>query len=144
MLSIVFSLSFIHNSWGYGFDRVVLGNGAVVDVEVASTPAQLARGLMYRESLADGSGMFFVFESEGRHGFWMKNMEFPIDILWLDSDLRVVDITENVPPCRSDPCEIYRPDVPSRYVLEVPAGFVVDSGVAVGQTVSLGQKSGLQ
>jgi uncharacterized membrane protein (UPF0127 family) len=144
LLSIFFSLLLLHNSWGYGIDSVSFVNGESIGIEIASTPSELQRGLMYREYLPEGAGMFFIFESEERHGFWMKNMNFPLDIIWIDSDLNIVDITGEVAPCHSDPCAVYSPSVPARYVLEVPAGYAQEKGIFIGQEVALTKLESVQ
>ncbi len=95
--------------------------GTIVMVEVADGPEERARGLMFREGLGEGEGMLFVFERDGLHPFWMKNMRFPIDIVWLDSDGRVIHLETDVPPCPGPPCPLYTPRVSARYVLEVGA-----------------------
>lgn len=95
--------------------------GTIVMVEVADGPEERARGLMFREGLGEGEGMLFVFERDGPHPFWMKNMRFPIDIIWLDSDGRVIHLETDVPPCPGPPCPLYTPRVSARYVLEVGA-----------------------
>lgn len=100
-----------------------------VPVELAATPAELERGLMYRKSL-DG-GMLFLFPQEDRYGFWMKNMDFPIDIIWISGEKRIVDISRSVPPCAGS-CPVYSPKSPAMYVLEVPANYSRDKGIGVG------------
>ena len=77
---------------------------------------------MYRSGLKPGEGMLFVFDREDIYPFWMKNMSFAIDILWLDGDKRVVDIRSSVPPCTTDECAVYTPAAKAFYVLEIPAG----------------------
>src|SRR3989338_8541055 len=75
-----------------------------IEAEIADTDSKRQMGLMFRESLSDNQGMFFIFENEARHGFWMKNMQFPLDILWIDKDKKIADIRTNVQPCK-DYCE---------------------------------------
>lgn len=89
------------------------------NVEIAETPEERSRGLMYRESLDEGSGMLFIFDQEKRHSFWMKNTLIPLDIIWLDKNTKVVYIKKNAQPCKKDPCQKYRPSQKAMYVLEV-------------------------
>jgi uncharacterized membrane protein (UPF0127 family) len=110
---------------------------ACYSVEVARTPEARERGLMERDGLKAGNGMFFVFDVPGRYGFWMKNMKFPIDILWLDSEEKVVHIADNVPPCTSEPCLVYMPPSDARYVLEIPAGDAVKLGIRLSEKARL-------
>ena len=106
------------------FVQIFLPNGKNITAELTMTDEERARGLMFRERVDDDQGMLFVFEDEGFYSFWMKNMKFPIDILWLDKEKRIVHIEHCVPPCRREPCLSYEPDIPSLYVLELKAGSV--------------------
>ena len=112
--------------------RVLLPSGAVVWVELALTDAERAQGLMYRESLADGAGMLFVFEGLESRPFWMKNCHFPLDIVHLTKDGTVVDVLAGVPPCAADPCPTYPPAAASDTVLELNAGAAAKSGLVRG------------
>ncbi len=109
--------------------------GQVIHAEIADTPRTRARGLGGREELVEGEGMLFVFGSPAPYAFWMKDMRFPIDILWLDEAGRVVDIREQVPP------ESYPAAFTSRakalYVLELPAGFSERFDVEIGSEAEL-------
>jgi len=93
------------------------------NVEVAESYAERMKGLSGRRGMGSG-GMLMVFPAEGRHGIWMPNMKFPIDIVFISSGKRVVDIRENVRPMslRPDTWRIYRPNKKARFVLELPAG----------------------
>lgn len=91
-------------------------------VEVVEEESERARGLQFRDSLEREAGMLFVFPSVGVYPFWMKDTLIPLDIVWLDEEKRVVDMALSVPPCRSQPCPVYRPRGEARYVLEVNAG----------------------
>lgn len=101
---------------------------AHIDVEIAQTQAQLIRGLSGRENV-DG-GMWFIFPKDDYYGIWMKEMFFPLDIIWVGNDFRIVHIEENVSPT-SFP-RVFKPASKARYVLEVPAGFVAQHGVKNG------------
>jgi uncharacterized membrane protein (UPF0127 family) len=102
--------------------RVLFPDGRVFLAEVADTPAERARGLMYRERLEPKLGMVFVFEEPDLHSFWMKNTHISLDILWLDRWGRVVHIERGVPPCVEEPCPGYTPLRAAAGVLEVAAG----------------------
>ena len=101
---------------------VVFPDGFAVQVELATTPEQQTLGLMYVEDLPPDRGMLFLFPTDEPRGFWMKNCKIPIDMVWLDADYRVVDITRSAPPCTADPCPTYSPSFPCRNVLEVGGG----------------------
>lgn len=90
-------------------------------VEVARSDRDRMRGLMYRDFLEKGTGMLFVFEGDQMHPFWMKNTLIPLDIAWISSEGKVVDV-QQMEPCVADPCPSYMPAGPSQYVLEVPLG----------------------
>lgn len=96
-------------------------DGTAVRAEIARTPAERRTGLSDHAELADGEGMLFLFEESARHGFWMKDMAFSIDIVWLSEAGEIVDIAHSVPP-ETYP-QSFTPSEPARYVLEVPAGF---------------------
>lgn len=114
--------------------RVVLA-GTSVSVEIARTPPERNRGLSGREELMWGHGMLFIMDEPGLHGFWMKDMKFPIDIIWIDENLVVQDISAELPP-ESYP-KIFYPKTKAKYVLEVPAGFSKSYGIAPGIVLQL-------
>lgn len=105
--------------------------------ETAQTPEQRGRGLMYRDSLGEKDGMLFIFDSPRPHGIWMKNMRMPLDILWLDSEKKIVDLKQNVPFCTNEPCTVYEPLHPAAYVLELKAGAVSRTGLKSGSKMTL-------
>ena len=92
-------------------------------VEIADDDAERARGLMFRDTLADGTGMLFIHESESPQAYWMKNTRIPLDILYFDDDRKLVSQQRGVPPCSAgNNCPSYPSDQPARYVLELNAG----------------------
>jgi uncharacterized membrane protein (UPF0127 family) len=101
----------------------------VIRCEVARTEAERARGLMYRQELGVDRGMFFIFDKQEVQSFWMKNTLIPLDMVFIDQDLRVVGIIENAMP-RTETAR--RVTSPARYVLEVNAGIASSYGIAVG------------
>lgn len=112
----------------------VLLSGEEVSAEIAQTLPDRARGLGGRPCLSKDSGMLFVFDTDGKHGFWMKDMQFPIDIIWIDAHQRVVHIESDVSP-DTYPYS-FTPPAPARYVLEVRAGFSDEHNLLVGDEVS--------
>ncbi|HXY39911.1 MAG TPA: DUF192 domain-containing protein [Vicinamibacteria bacterium] len=115
---------------------LTLPSGKVLQVEVMVDDQDRAMGLMFRPSLPLDHGMLFVFENEDFHGFWMKNCRFPIDMVWLDRDRRVVHVAEAVPPCKADPCPTYSPLRKASYVVEMNAGQARREKAAVGAALS--------
>jgi uncharacterized membrane protein (UPF0127 family) len=106
-----------------------------IQAEVVDSAEKRAKGLMFRQKLGEKEGMFFIFEDRGRHNFWMKNMKFSIDIIWINQDKVIVDIRKNVPPCQNE-CPSYTPLVNAKYVLEVNAGFTDKNKIGIGDQVN--------
>jgi uncharacterized protein len=115
---------------------MMLPSGKVLQVEVMVNDEDRAMGLMFRPSLASDRGMLFVFNDPAFHGIWMKNCKFPIDILWLDDQRKVVHLAEGVPPCKAEPCPVYEPLRRARYVVELNAGEARREKALLGATVS--------
>lgn len=111
-------------------------------VETAVTDAERHRGLMHRDTLASGEAMLFFFEKEGILPIWMKNVRFPLDILWLDREGRIVHFEENVPPCTTRDCPSYYAPGPAAFVLETPAGSIGLYGLEKGDRADLSALSG--
>lgn len=105
-------------------------NSATITATVADTQAAREQGLSDTDSLAPNHGMLFIFPQPGADSIWMKNMHYPIDVLWLDGDKKVVHIVEHMKP-ESYP-EAYQSPSPASYVLEVSAGFVKANHVSEG------------
>ncbi len=91
---------------------------------------------MFRESLAPGRGMLFLFPSPSVEGFWMKNCNFPIDIVWMDPDRKVIYVNAHTPPCKDDPCPTYGPKEKSLFVLEIPDGAAAKEKIAPGAVLT--------
>ena len=115
--------------------RVVLPDGATIQVELASDDATRAQGLMYRDHMADDRGMLFLFPESGEYPFWMKNTLIPLDMVWIDDQRRIAHVTSNVPPCKADPCPNYPPNANAKYVLELAAGVAAKHHLANGQAL---------
>jgi len=115
---------------------LTLPSGTVLQVEVMVKDEDRAMGLMFRPSLPRDHGMLFIFERPDFHGIWMKNCKFPIDILWLDEERKVVHVAESVPPCKADPCPVYNPLRRAAYVVELNAGQARKEKAILGSTVA--------
>ncbi len=108
-------------------------------MEVATTPAQTERGLGYRDTLAPDAGMVFDLLTNRAPGFWMKGMRFPLDMVWIGEDKRVVAITAGVQPQPGAPDSQllrYPPPIAVRYVLELNAGAAERLGIVTGTQLS--------
>jgi uncharacterized membrane protein (UPF0127 family) len=113
----------------------------VVRVEIARTPAQQERGLMYRRRLAPRAGMVFVYREPTRGAFWMKGTLIPLSAAFYDGRGRILRILR-MEPCRSDPCRLYDPGVTYRGVLEVNAGSFGSWGIRAGDRITVRSPSG--
>ena len=121
-----------------GSKKMTVGDTTIA-VEIADTPAKRTQGLSGRDNLSADQGMLFLFESKDYWEFWMKQMKFPIDIIWISGDT-VAGVTENIPPpTQGVPLTIYRPPEPVDKVLEVRAGFVYLNHISLGTHVELPQ-----
>lgn len=109
----------------------------IIPVDLAITPDQQAMGLSYRNSLNASQGMLFPFHTPGDYSFWMKDMRFPLDILWIDSGNNIVHIEKNLQPCVFILlCPSYSPHSASKYVLEVNSNYTTKNNITVGDRVS--------
>lgn len=104
-----------------------------ITAELAITSQEEESGLSDRSGLAPNSGMLFVFDPPQVPGFWMKDMLFSLDILYIAQDGTIVTIVPNLSPATYP--DAFHPTAPVQYVLEVPAGFAANNGIAVGQKV---------
>ncbi|MCD8507977.1 MAG: DUF192 domain-containing protein [Candidatus Pacebacteria bacterium] len=115
--------------------KIIEVDGDQFTVFASDTPELRQLGLSHVERLGAREGMIFVFDEPGTYGFWMKDMFFDLDIIWLDADGRIVHIYENITP-ETYPT-VFRPLIPALYVLEFPAGWVREYGLAAGDVISI-------
>jgi uncharacterized membrane protein (UPF0127 family) len=110
--------------------------GYELSAEIPVTGELMSKGLSVKDQLRENESMLFVFEEPLRHTFWMKDMKFPIDIIWLDSNGKIVHIEENLMPCPLVLiCPSYAPNADSQYVLETIAGFAQRHNISLGTTI---------
>jgi hypothetical protein len=107
--------------------------GVTLKIDLATTPEAQTQGLSGRKSLAEDAGMLFIFPESGKYFFWMKDMNFPIDMIWLGADQKIIYLKKNALP-KLFP-ETYGPDIASKYVLEVSANFCEKNNLKVGDGV---------
>jgi hypothetical protein len=110
------------------------GTGEVIasEVELADSFWRRLRGLMFRRRFPSGKAMFFKFKKPGRHGVHMSFMWFPIDLVYLDSGFKVVEVRARLKPWR-----VHWPKAAAKYLIELPAGVVNRTRVGVGRKILL-------
>ncbi|MCL1635459.1 DUF192 domain-containing protein [Luteimonas sp. SX5] len=113
-------------------------NGQRYTVEIADDDAERARGLMFREEMADDRGMLFIHDRQEPLAYWMKNTKIPLDILYFDNARKLVAKQVDVPPCTlGDNCPNYPSGASARYVLELNAGQAARLKLAEGAELRL-------
>ena len=112
-------------------------------VELAKTPAERERGLMQRKELDKNKGMLFIFNTDGIYSFWMKDTLIPLDMIWINSDNKIIYIAQGVQPClparagETSACPLITPLAKAKYVLEVNAGISNAEGFKIGDEAKL-------
>jgi uncharacterized membrane protein (UPF0127 family) len=116
---------------------VTLPHGQVIKVETMISSADLRRGMMYRTSLAPDHGMLFVHPTPGNYSYWMYQTLIPLDIIWMDSQHRIVQMVLNAQPCKTEStkCTQYYCTKMAQYVLELSGGMAKKYGLELDQTV---------
>jgi len=112
-------------------ETAMLGN-VTLSLEIADTPATMEKGLMFHAPLSFNQGMIFVFNPPQQATMWMKNMQFPIDMIWLDNNGNILHMEKNLPPCTGPDasCPLYDGNSQTTsYVLEVASGFIDHFGI---------------
>ena len=111
---------------------VVFGSDTV-RAEVADTPETRGQGLMFRDAVPDGTGMLFVWDTEGERSIWMQNTYVALDVAFIDRNFRIVDIQQMEPQTT----DIHDGASPAMFVLEVHQGWFSEKGIAVGDRCQL-------
>jgi uncharacterized protein len=123
--------------------RIVVGDDDLM-VEIVDDPDLQQRGLSYRDGLAPGAGMLFVYDEPGLRSFWMRGMRFCLDIVWIEAGV-IAGAAESVCPEPGVPTSqltTYPSGVAVSYVLEVPAGWLAERGYGPGTPVDLSELGG--
>jgi len=119
--------------------EVTFPNGRKVAAETMLREIDQMRGMMFRDSLAKDRGMLFVHPSEANYTYWMYQVRIPLDIIWMNRDRRIVEISANTPPCPSKAaheCPSFGGHEKARYVLELAGGGAAMYGLKVGETLN--------
>ncbi len=116
---------------------IIIGNKKMNSF-IADTPRKMTIGLMFRNGMKPNECMSFFFPNDGYHPIWMRNMKFPIDIVWCDKNKRVVDFVENAMPSARFDFSSFRPKKPSRYVIEFNSGFIKRNKIKIKDVAKFG------
>jgi uncharacterized membrane protein (UPF0127 family) len=121
------------------YTMVTLPSGKEIKAETVYRDLEITRGLMFRESLPKDQGMLFLHPQTGRHAYWTYNCRFPVDIVWMDTQHRVVEVYPNAPPCTGKSareCPTYGGRHDARYVLEMNANLANANGIREGSVLN--------
>jgi len=111
-------------------------NQTCFKVEIASATNDRQTGLMNRDSLDQDKGMLFVFDKEGNYPIWMKNTKFPLDVIWINKDGKVVDV-QTLSPCTSGSCPSFSAKSNAKYILEINSGLASKDNIKIGDKADL-------
>lgn len=115
------------------YQTLHIGDTTIRAEVVRGNPAK-ARGLGGRNTLGDNESMLFIFDQPGLYSFWMKGMRFPLDMIWIDEDYKIIHIERNVSPDTYPQAFVSK--TPARYILEVNAGFTRKNAITVGDSIA--------
>lgn len=107
------------------------------NIEFAETEYETQTGLMYRKGMKNNQGMLFIFPDESMHSFYMKNTEFPLDIIYIKENQRIASFQENAQPLNENGLSS---QVPIKYVLEVNGGLAQELRLSIGDSISFNRK----
>lgn len=119
--------------------EVTMPSGQVVLAERVSNPMDMARGLMFRDSLPKNRGLLYVWAKAGPYSAWMYQVKIPLDAIWMDINHNVVEVKTNLPPCPSTSakeCPHFGGTQRAQYMLQVPAGSADQYNVRVGSSLA--------
>lgn len=123
---------------GYSFDEEeICFEDNCFQVSLAKKELTRNQGLSYQQGMEDNQGLLLVFEEEDYYSVWMKDMEFDLDIIWLNENLEVVFFSKNNPSCRTEDCTILTSGQPAMYVLEINAGLIDSLGIGLNDQTTI-------
>ena len=123
---------FEHEGILFFFDEISADTLSTIDIEIVEKQEEIVKGLMYRNRMEPARGMFFIFREEKEQTFWMKNTKIPLDIIFVNADLKIVHIAKYTIPFSKEPIpSVY----PAKYVIEVNAGFSNNINLKTGDHV---------
>jgi uncharacterized protein len=117
---------------------VTLPDGQQIRAEVVMKTDEMARGMMYRDSLPKGRGMLFIHDKPAPYRYWMHDVKIPLDIIFMDETRKIVYISADTPPCTSEPkdCPVYGGYHLEQFVLELAGGEARRLGLQPGQSLT--------
>jgi len=117
---------------------LLIGGTKKFQVECVVSPEALRKGLSGRKGLPEGAGMLFLFPKLTEHTMWMPDMNFPLDVIWLDEHLSIVHISYGLQPCQRDQiCPSTSSIYSTQYAIEVVAGQAAEYGFRLGQDLKI-------
>mgnify|MGYP001576293224 FL=1 len=135
LMVLVFAASmFLNKKDTSSYKKIIIGN-VVVKAEIAALLTEKQKGLSSRNFMRKNSGMLFIFSQPDFYPFWMKDMKFPIDIIWLDENLQIINIEKNITPDTFP--KKFMPQLPAKYVLEVNGGWSDKNEVKKGVNIKV-------
>ncbi|WP_295452996.1 DUF192 domain-containing protein [uncultured Thiodictyon sp.] len=139
LLALLLGLTLVQGLSAADHAKVRVGT-ATFRVELAQTPEELTRGLMFRQRLPADQGMLFILQPPGRAVFWMKNTLIPLDLLYFDGNGVLRQVVADAPPCRQPVCPTYPSESSAiRYILEINGGEAARRAIRVGDALELGR-----
>jgi uncharacterized protein len=139
VIAVIFVQALLRNNFSlFARSETLKVADKTYNLEIADTPEEHQKGLSGRKSLPENRGMLFTFDKPDYHSFWMKDMEFPIDIIFVNGE-KVVTVYGNVPPPASPSEELllYQSDAPANRVIELNAGEAKKDNIKKGDTLDL-------
>jgi uncharacterized membrane protein (UPF0127 family) len=121
-----------------GLTIVTFPNGAKISAETMRDDIELIKGMMFRESMPVNRGMLFIHPEENIFHYWMYQTKIPLDIIWMDHDRRIVEMSLDTPPCKATAakdCANYGGNYKSKYALEVNAGIAKKNNLKTGDVL---------
>lgn len=134
IIILILFLSMVIAFFSKNKNKVCVNNNCF-EVEVALTLREKSRGLMFKQELAENAGMFFIYDKEDIYSFWMKNMNFPLDIIWINRDKKIVHIEKNLQPCQDDNCQGVKSKEKAMYILEINSGLTEKLKIKEGDSI---------
>ena len=135
LMVLVFAVSMFLNKKDSSSHREIIIGNVAVKIEVATSPTEKQKGLSGRNFMQKNSGMLFIFSQPDFYPFWMKDMKFPIDIIWLDENLQIINIEKNITPDTFP--KKFIPRLPAKYALEINAGWSDKNKVKEGVNIKV-------